>query len=116
LKFKFELGSMGMLLAIAFYAISGIVSLAVLPMSSFPPHLGIIGILSLIVAYGLFRKRVWTIWVIAVLFFVAITFSVYTLYYVWGEDLILDTTMVAYFILTWVFTAYTAAKRKMLEN
>jgi len=50
------------------------------------------------------------------LFFIATTFSVYNVYYFLGKDLILDISMIAYLILTWVFTAYTAAKRKMLES
>lgn len=116
LKSRFEIGDIGTLAGIAFYAIAGIVCLAVLPVTNFPPHIGIIGVLSLITAYGLFKKRVWTIWIVAVLFFVVTTFSAYMLYYLWGKDILSDVGIMIYLILTWVFTAYTAAKRKNLQS
>jgi len=50
------------------------------------------------------------------LFFVTTVFSVYNIYYSLGKDLILDISMIAYLILTWVFTTYAAAKRRMLES
>jgi hypothetical protein len=105
-----------MLVAIAFYAVAGIVNFAALFMANFPPHLGIMGILSLVAAYGLFMKRDWAIWIVAILFFVVTTFSVYTLYSLWSLDLILDLSMVAYLILTWVFTAYILMNRRVLES
>ena len=116
LKSRFEIGDIGTFGAIAFYLVAGIVCLAVLPWSNFPPHIGIIAVLSLITAYGLFKKRVWAIWIVAVLFFVVTTFSAYMLYYSWGEGILLDLGIVAYLILTWVFTAYTVAKRKNLQS
>jgi len=116
LKSKLKIENVGIFAALVFYVIVGIVSFAVLPIANFPPHIGIIGVLSLITAYGLFKKRVWTIWLVVMLFFVATTFSAYTIYYLLGKDLLLDISMIAYLILTWVFTAYTAAKRKTLES
>jgi len=115
-KSKLKIENIKMFAAFAFYAIVGIVCFAVLPMANFPPHIGLIGIFSLITAYGLFKKRVWAIWLVVMLFFIATTFSAYTLYYVIWKNIFLDTSMIAYLILTWVFTAYTAAKRKTLES
>jgi len=116
LKSKLKIENIGMFAAFVFYAVVGIVCFVLLPMSNIPPHIGIIGILSLITAYGLFRKRVWTIWFVVVLFFVATTFSAYTLYCLLGKDLLLDISVIVYLVLTWVFTAYTATKRKTLES
>jgi hypothetical protein len=116
LRSKLKMENIGMFSALAFYAVVGVICLAVLPMAGFPPHIGIIGILSLITAYGLFRKRVWTIWLVVMLFFVATAFSAYTLYYFLGKDILLDISMIVYFILTWVFTVYVAAKRRTLES
>lgn len=113
-KSKIKIESVGMFTAFAFYAIVGIVCFVVLPIANFPPHIGIIGVLNLITAYGLFKKRAWSIWVVVMLFFIATTFSAYMLYL--GKDLLLDISVIAYLILTWVFTAYTAAKRKKLES
>jgi uncharacterized membrane protein (DUF2068 family) len=115
-KTRLKIDDTGMFVALIFYAVAGIIAFATLPMAGFPPHIGIIGILSLIVAYGLFRKRTWTIWFVVILFFTATAFSVIMLYYYFGTDLILDISMVAYLILTWVFTVYIADKRKNLES
>jgi len=114
LKSKLRIENVGMFMALIFYAAAGIICFAVLPMTGFPPHIGIIGISSLLTAYGLFRKRAWTIWFVIMLFFTVTTFSVATLYF--GRDLLLEIRMVAYLILTWIFTAYVADKRKTLES
>ncbi len=116
LRSKLKIESVGMFVAFIFYALVGIICVVALPMANFPPHVGIIGILSLITAYGLFKSRVWTLWVVVALFFIATTFSAYTLYCAFGEDLLLDISIIAYLVLTWIFTAYTAAKRKTLES
>jgi hypothetical protein len=113
---KLKIESKGIFAAFVFYAVVGIICFIVLAMDFSLVHVGIIGIFSLVTAYGLLRKRVWTIWLIVMLFFVVTTFSLYNLYYSLGKDLILDISMVAYLILTWVFTAYTATKRKTLES
>jgi len=113
---KLKIESKGMFTAFVFYAVVGIICFIFLAMDFGMIHIGIIGIFSLITAYGLFRKRVWTIWFVAMLFFIVTTFSAYNLYHLLGKDLILDISMIAYLILTWVFTAYTATKRKTLES
>jgi len=116
LKSKLKIENVGIFAALVFYAIVGIICFATLVIDFRLAHVGIIGVLSLITAYGLFKKRVWTIWLVVMLFFVATTFSAYTIYYLLGKDLLLDTSMIAYLTLTWIFTAYTAAKRKTLES
>jgi len=104
------------LVPFAFYIVAGIIFLAVLPLSNFPPHIGIIGILSLLTAYGLIRKRFWTLWIAVMLLFIATTFSIVTFYYSFGEFLLLDISLAAYLILTWIFTVYVAMKRRTLES
>jgi SNF family Na+-dependent transporter len=116
LKSKLKIEDVGMFLAFIFYAVVGIAFFVALPMANFPPHIGIIGIFSLITAYGLFMKRTWAIWFVAALFFIATTFSAITLYYVFGNDSLLTISMIAYLVLTWVFTVYALAKRKTLEG
>jgi ABC-type glycerol-3-phosphate transport system permease component len=106
----------GMFATFIFYAAVGIIFLALLPLTGFPPQIGIIGIFSLVVAYGMFRKRNWAIWFIVVLFFVATTFSVYMLYYYLPKDYLLAASIMVYLILTWIFTAYSATKRRSLEG
>ena len=113
---KLGIESMGMATTLVFYLAVGIGFLASLPMAGFPPHVGILGISSLITAYGVLRKRSWTIWPVIVLFISATAFSVYTLYYFLLSDYILGIIMIAYLVLTWVFTIYVASKRESLEN
>jgi len=115
-EFKLEKENIGITVAFIFYVIVGIVCFIFLPISNYPPHIGIIGVFSLLSAYGLFKKRVWAIWLIAMLFFVATTFSAAMLYYNLGRDMLLNVSMIAYLVLTWVFTAYVAAKREILET
>ncbi len=116
LKSKFKVKSVGMLVAFMFYAVVGIVCSAILVMDFRLIHIGIIGILSLTTAYGLFKSRIWTLWVVVALFFTAITFSTYTFYSVFKENLLLDISMITFFILTWYFTIYIAVKRKTFES
>jgi hypothetical protein len=114
---KLKMDSIGMMLALLFYAVVGIVCFVVMAIAYFPPHIGIIGIFSLVTAYGLFRKRSWTIWFVVVLFLTATVFATYTLYYsILRQDLLFTVGALAYLILTWVFTAYAASKRKTLET
>ncbi len=115
-KFKLDRENLGFITALIFYAAAGIVCFIFLPLANYPPHIGIIGIFSLLTAYGFFKKRVWTIWLVVMLFFIVTTFSLWMLYSYFGANLLLDISMVAYLILTWIFTAYTAAKRKMFET
>jgi len=98
-----------------FYAAAGIVLLALLPFSNFPPHVGLTGILSLINAYGIFKKRFWAIWLVVALFFVAMTFSLYTLLFIGFSNWIVSSGMIAYAVLTLVFTLYLALKRNAPE-
>jgi len=117
LKSKLKIENVGMFVAFVFYAVVGIICFAVLAIVNFSlVHIGIIGILSLITAYGLLRSRAWTLWVVVALLFIATTFSAYTLYFAFEKDVLLDVGMIAYLLFTWVFTAYTAAKRKTLES
>jgi hypothetical protein len=108
--------SKGMAATLVFYAVVGVVFLALLPLTGFPPHVGIISVFSLATAYGTFRKRSWAIWPVIILFFVATTFSVYTLYFYLLSDYVLSIGMILYLIATWVFTGYVASKRRSLES
>jgi hypothetical protein len=116
IKSRIKMENIGIFLALAFYAVVGVVCFAVLPLANFPPHIGIMGVISLITAYGLFKKRVWAVWLIVMLLFIATTFSAFMLYYYFGKDLLFDIGMIAYLILTWVFTVYIVAKRKIFES
>ena len=97
---------------IVFYGAVGIIFLALLPFANFPPHIGLTGILSLLTAYGLFRKRSWAPWLVIALFVVATTISLYTLYILALSNWIVGISMVTYAVLTWLVTFYIILRSK----
>lgn len=99
------------LATIGFYAIVGILLIVMVPLSGFTPHVALLGITSLIAAYGLLMQRSWAKWLVAGLFFVASTFSLYTLYFALATDAITSAGMIAYALLTWLFTLIVIKKR-----
>ncbi len=112
---KLKMQSIGSLAPMAFFGIAGIIFLVLLPLSGFPPHVALLGIVSVVAAYGLFMNRKWARWLVVVLFFVATTFSLYTLYYVVASDALATASLIAYLVLTWIFTIYLLRTRKPIE-
>lgn len=112
---KLKTADVRTLAPVAFYGAVGIIFLALLPFANFPPHVGLTGILSLVTAYGIFKKRFWAVWLVIALFAVATTISLYTLYVVQFSNWLVGISMIAYAVLTWVFTAYIMLKRKTQE-
>ena len=101
------------LLSLAFYALSGIILLVSLPFAGYAPQLGLLGILSLIVAYGVFTKRGWASWLVFILFVAASTFALYTLVLAGFSNALVGLSLVGYLVLTWVFAIYlTLIRRK----
>ena len=100
------------LASIAFYAVTGLILLAFLPLTGYPPHLGFLGIFSLITAYSLFVKRGWAPWIVAILFIVNTAFSLDVLLSIGFSNIVVALSMLAYAFLTWMFTAYLLMKRK----
>jgi hypothetical protein len=100
------------LAAIAFYAVTGIILLAFLPLTGYPPHLGFLGIFSLITSYSLFFKRGWALWLVAIVFVVNTVFSLDTLISTGFINALVALSMLALAVLTWFFTAYLLLKRK----
>ena len=100
------------LASLAFYAVTGIIFFVFLPLSNFAPQLGLLGILSLIVAFGLFTKRGWASWILFVLFVAANAFSLYTIVVTGLSDVLVGIGMIAYTALTWVFGVYILLRRK----
>jgi hypothetical protein len=100
------------LTSLAFYAITGIILLAFLPLTGYPPHVGFLGILSLITAYSLFTKRTWAPWLVAGLFITITAFTLITLVSAGFSNILVAISMLGYAILTWFFTIYLLLKRK----
>lgn len=100
------------LAALAFYAVAGIALLVFLPLTGFPPQLGLLGILSLVTVYGIFTKRGWMPWLVFVLFAGVTAFSIFTVYSVGFSNALLGISMIVYAVLTWVFTVYILLKKR----
>ena len=109
---KFKNIDVQRLLLVGFYGAVGVVFLVLLPFAGFPPHIGLTGILYLVTAYSVFKSRFWALWLVVALFAVATTISFYTLYVIAFTNWVVGIGMVAYAVLTWVFTLYFALKRK----
>jgi len=122
LKSKLKVENSAVLLFSIFYAVAGAANIYILVVTNFtaPPHLGVLGLLSLIAAYGLFRTRRWSVLLVTALFFLGITFGATTLY----DSIVLQTfegallfrvALITYMIMTVVAFIYVAAKRKEFE-
>ena len=121
LKSKLKVENPAVLLFSIFYAIAGIVFLSIFVVYVLkPPHVGIIGVLSLITAYGVFRMEKWAVWLVVVLFFLGTTFGAITLY----DSIVLQTfegallfhaALIVYLIMTVVAFIYVVAERKDFE-
>jgi formate hydrogenlyase subunit 3/multisubunit Na+/H+ antiporter MnhD subunit len=101
-----ELGS------IAFYAVAGLILLAFLPLTGFPPHVGFIAILSLITAYSIFTNRAWAPWLVAILLIINSVFAFYTLYAAGFSNALLAVGLIVFAVLTWLVTIYLLLKRE----
>ncbi|HLN88439.1 MAG TPA: hypothetical protein VK253_00060 [Candidatus Binatia bacterium] len=97
--------------SLAFYSVTGIILLAFLFLTGFPPHIAFLGILSLITAYSFFAKRAWTTWLVAGLFIIITAFTLDTLFSVGFSNALVGLSMIGYAALTWIFTAYILLKK-----
>jgi len=98
--------------SITFFAVTGILLLAFLPLTGFPPHLGFLGIVSLISAYSLFNKRAWAPWLVFILLITNTVFSLFTLYSVGFSNILVALSMLIYASLTGAFTLPLLLKKK----
>ena len=109
--FNLKNADMGKLAPIIFYTVVGAIFLVLLPIANFPPHIGLTAVMSLITAYALFTKRAWAKWLVAAIFFVATTLSLYTVYFILFSNLFVSLGMIVYAVLTWYFTYYVIIKK-----
>lgn len=97
----------GTLAPVVFYAAMGILLLALLPLASYPPHIALTAIMSLIAAYGLFTKRVWAPWLVVALFLVALTIAGFTMYFLAFSNGLFSLALLAFVILNLYFMYHT---------
>jgi len=120
LKAKLKVENPVVLIFSIFYAIVGIVFLSIfVAYDAKPPHVSIIGVLSLITAYGVFRKEKWAVWLVVALFVLGNAFGIPILLATnsWptASGLMLQSLLIIYLIITWVISVYVVAKRKNFQ-
>jgi hypothetical protein len=115
MSFMSKIDNKGIFTSSIFYMAVGIVFLALLLLNDFPPHIGLLAVFSLGAAYGLLRKRSWSLWFVLILFFSGTTFAAFMIYTILSQNLLSVVALVVYLILTWVFTIYIAARRDVLK-
>jgi hypothetical protein len=122
LKSKFKVENPVVFLFSVFYIIAGAVEVFYLAAENFaaPLHIGVLGLLSLITAYGLFKMRKWSVLLVAALFFLGITFGAITLYdsvilQTFEGELLFHTALIVYMIILLTAFIYVVAKREKFE-
>jgi hypothetical protein len=108
-----------MLLFSIFYIALGIAEVGYFAIenSIAPPHIPVLGILSLITAYSLFKKKRWTVPLAVVLFFAGITFGAITLansmaVQTFGGAMLFHLALIAYMVILVIASGYIMAKRE----
>jgi len=121
LKSKLKIESPAVFVFSIFYVVVGVAELSVLVTSNFTVfYIGVLGLLNLFTAYGLFRKKKWSVPLVAALFFLGITFGATTLYYsivleTFEGDLLFHVALIAYLFMTLVASIYVIAKREKFQ-
>ncbi len=120
LKSKLKVEKLGVLAASIFYVVVGGVEAIILALSNFRLiHVGPLAVLNLVTAYGLFRMKKWTVFLVTILFFPAITFGASVLYasvtwktfYPSVDVLLFHLALIGYLILTLISLIYVVAVR-----
>jgi len=112
----------GRLFVPGFYFVTGIVMLIVLALSGGTPiHTGLLGVLSIIVSYGLSKMKRWALHLLVILFFSGLTFGITTIYSslrLFDLNLnifFLQAAMVLYSVLLVITLLETLLKREKFE-
>jgi len=122
LKSKLKIESPEVLVFSIFYVVVGVAELFVLVTSNFTVfYIGVLGLLNLFTAYGLFRKKRWSVPLVIALFFIGITFGATTLYYsivsqTFEGALLFHVALIAYLIMTLAAPVYVIAKREKFQE
>ncbi len=110
------------LLFTIFYAAAGIIQIGyfAIASSTAPPHIPILGILSLLTAFSLFKMYKWTVPLAAVMFITGITFAATTLsnslaLQTFGDAMLLNLVLIVYMFVLLVVSLYIIAKREDLS-
>jgi hypothetical protein len=89
-----------------FYIVGGIILLVFFPLVGFPPHVALVGILSLITGYFFYKQRKETNWLIAIFFLTASVFGLYAVIASGFGNYVVSGLLIVYVLFTWVITIY----------
>jgi hypothetical protein len=110
------------LLFSVFYIAVGIAEVGYFAIENFaaPPHIPVLGILSIITAYTLFKMKKWALPLVVGLFFVGITFGATTLsnslaLQTFGDAMLFHTALIAYMIILLIASVYIVAQRENFD-
>jgi hypothetical protein len=102
-----------------FFIIVGVIEVGYWAIENFaaPPHIGVLGILSLITAYGFFRRKKWSVPFVIGIFCLGITFGAMTLnasvaLQTFGGAPLFHIALIVYMILLLIALIYLVAKRE----
>jgi len=102
-----------------FYIAVGIAEVGYFVIENFaaPPHIPVLGILSLVTAYSLFKMKRWSVPLVVGLFVTGITFGATTLansiaVQTFGGALLFHLALIAYMIILLIASGYIVAKRE----
>jgi len=121
LKSKLKIKRKDALLLAVFYVVVGVAHIIILYFTNFGLLTsGVLGVLSFMAAYGLFKARKWVVWLVVMLFFPQLAFCVSSLTatVIWYEFLpelnvlLLNISLAVFTALSFISFAYVAAKRK----
>jgi hypothetical protein len=118
-KSGFKIKNPAVLLFSIFYVAVGIAEVGYFAIENFaaPPHIPVLGILSLITAYTIFKMKKWALPLVVGLFFVGITFGATTLanslaLQTFGDAVLLHTALIAHMIILLIASVYIVARRE----
>jgi len=102
-----------------FYIAVGIAEVGYFVIENFaaPPHIPVLGILSLVTAYSLFKMKRWSVPLVVGLFVTGITFGATTLansiaVQTFGGALLFHLALIAYMIILLIASGYIVVKRE----
>jgi|MudIll2142460700_1097286.scaffolds.fasta_scaffold32617_3 hypothetical protein len=102
--------TVGATASVLFYLVAGVMLLAVLPFLYFPPHIALAAAMSIVAAYGLFRKKAWAPWITVALFLVSLTMLAFTLFYSMFVNWLASAGLAVYLVLNFYFMYYTLSR------
>jgi uncharacterized membrane protein (DUF2068 family) len=125
LKPKFKIEKLGIIVFSIFYAIAGVAEIFLLYLSDFRLFtLGLLGILSLMTAYGFVKAKKWVPWLVVVLLLLGTTFGATALYVsILSQTfspsldiLLLNLALIVYLLMTIVAPVYVLARREIFSS